>query len=66
TRCEDHNDRRQKVIALSPAATDLLEQIVQVRIHSIEDSMTAVPAELRRQLEAVLEQVVPYLETPVV
>jgi DNA-binding MarR family transcriptional regulator len=66
SRAEDHTDRRQKVIAISPAAADLLDQIVQVRINSIEASMTAVPAELRQQLESVLEQVVQYLQTPAV
>lgn len=66
TRAEDHTDRRQKVIAISPAAAELLDQIVQVRINSIEDSMAAVPAELRQQLESVLEQVVPYLIAPTV
>jgi DNA-binding MarR family transcriptional regulator len=62
TRVEDCTDRRQKVIAVSPAATELLDQIVQVRSNSIEESMATVPAELRQQLEAVLEQVVPYLQ----
>ena len=62
TRVEDCTDRRQKVIALSPVATDLLDQIVQVRSNSIEESMATVPAELRQQLEAVLEQIVPYLQ----
>ena len=63
TRAEDCTDRRQKVIAISPAATELLDQIVQVRSNSIEESMASVPAELRAQLEAVLEQVVPYLQS---
>ncbi|MBA3471328.1 MAG: MarR family transcriptional regulator [Herpetosiphonaceae bacterium] len=62
TRCEDPADRRQKVIALSGAATELLDQIVHVRITSIEDTMVAVPIELRQQLEAILAQVVPYLQ----
>jgi DNA-binding MarR family transcriptional regulator len=62
TRCEDHTDRRQKVIALSQTAVELLDQIIQVRITSIEDTMVAVPIELRQQLEAVLAQVVPYLQ----
>jgi DNA-binding MarR family transcriptional regulator len=62
TRIEDCNDRRQKVIAISGAAVELLDQIVQVRINSIEDTMVAVPIELRQQLEAVLAQVVPYIQ----
>lgn len=61
-RSEDATDRRQKQVVLTPAGRALIERLVLARMAETGPLLTALPPDLRGQLEAVLEQILAQLK----
>jgi MarR family transcriptional regulator, organic hydroperoxide resistance regulator len=62
-RREDPQDRRQKVLTLTGAATATLDQLSQTRSQAIATSVAALPEPLRQQLETALAQALPFFQS---
>lgn len=58
TRTEDPDDRRQKLLAMTPTGTKAIERLIRDRTVSIGKVVDGLPAELRHDLIEVVGRVV--------
>lgn len=62
TRRENPDDRRQRTLALTPAAMDMLDTMAQARAREFETAFSSVEPELRARLADVFDQVIHQLK----
>lgn len=61
-RSEDLNDRRHKIVVITPAGKALLERLLEARVRDIDRVVAVLPVELRVDLQEALAHIVDTLK----
>jgi DNA-binding MarR family transcriptional regulator len=64
TRTEDPEDRRQRLVAMTPKGSAAFERLIQDGTVALGRVVTSLPADIRHDLMAVVARVVTHLRKP--